>query len=788
MKFYWIKNTLAALLCAGILLSSCACEDHDKNATTTTTTTTNTGDSATPPPEGAFSFENYTEILTTFRAMLKHRLDGGKFDNYPRPEYADERSREIWINLLTIAYNLTPEKMCYANRDFDSDGVPELILLSEDYELSAIFALCDSKPVFLDMFFDNNHLGAIDKDGYVFKSGYSKGDNWYKSVRQIKNGKLELVVEYGCKDSTDSGGTLEYYQIPANGNRITVEKSEIDAIETMYRPTFSNLTQITFDAVPSIIPFFNLPEEPYSPLSQLYREVLRDNVLVRVSRGTFYDAYDELSTVFSQITAQSIKNACFTMVDMNGDGINELMLQAPNHETVAIYYEDGVFYAHSLFEVDWLYTDGKIAQHDVNGYWGKKLQFEGGTVQSEKVYEVIWGTDGNPDALYLDGEAVTEEEFDAYVASCSAEKVEWHEITSQNLQLYVAANDEKPKLDFSTYDALIDSYRMIATLAPICYEAAKDSYEPKSFEDYFDLPDGADEQKIFRAIFDSVTARYAYAVQYDYLDERATLGYAYKDINRDGVDELILLTEVYEVFAIFTQKDGCPILLTYDTLPRWSLWFDTDGYIRTQGSPAGSSTEYHFYTISDGTLTLVDGVEHSTRTDGSESYTYIFSAPETSLGFGSRTITEAEYNAVLAKYIPIPVNTSGAYLSVYMKAEIGLEEIPLFPIAVSPVSGDAWITNKNPNTPGTKTVTVERYGYDWFICFRNLNKNWIFYAAPLEVGEAQFAAECTFVSDKISGKLQMGNHCMWLTVEASEFAELPVGTYLFFQQYYYFGK
>lgn len=34
----------------------------------------------------------------------------------------------------------------------------------------------------------------------------------------------------------------------------------------------------------------------------------------------------------------------------------------------------------------------------------------------------------------------------------------------------------------------------------------------------------------------------------------------------------------------------------------------------------------------------------------------------------------------------------------------------------------------------------------------------------------------------------MGIHCMWLTVEASEFAELPVGTYLFFQQDYYFGK
>lgn len=128
MKFYWMKNTLAALLCAGVLLASCACDDQNKsNIVTTTTTTTNTGGPATPPSEDAVSFESYTEVLTTFRSLLQCKLSDGfsGLEAYPRPEYADERSQNIGSNLLLLSYHVSPKEMCYANRDFDADGIPE---------------------------------------------------------------------------------------------------------------------------------------------------------------------------------------------------------------------------------------------------------------------------------------------------------------------------------------------------------------------------------------------------------------------------------------------------------------------------------------------------------------------------------------------------------------------------------------------------------------------------------------------------------------------------------------
>ena len=42
---------------------------------------------------------------------------------------------------------------------------------------------------------------------------------------------------------------------------------------------------------------------------------------------------------------------------------------------------------------------------------------------------------------------------------------------------------------------------------------------------------------------------------------RLAFGYAIKDINGDGVDELVLLKEDYTILAIFTCVDGKPIMV-----------------------------------------------------------------------------------------------------------------------------------------------------------------------------------------------------------------------------------
>ena len=89
-------------------------------------------------------------------------------------------------------------------------------------------------------------------------------------------------------------------------------------------------------------------------------------------------------------------------------------------------------------------------------------------------------------------------------------------------------------------------------------------------------------------------------------------------------------------------------------------------------------------------------------------------------------------------------------------------------------------------------MTVERLWDEWSLKFhflpREEGSQWSCYVAPIELGENRFAEECRFTTDKLSGTLSFGGHTLWLTVEHSEFEDLPVGVYLFYDNSYYSGK
>ena len=67
---------------------------------------------------------------------------------------------------------------------------------------------------------------------------------------------------------------------------------------------------------------------------------------------------------------------------------------------------------------------------------------------------------------------------------------------------------------------------------------------------------------------------------------KLTWGYAQKDLNADGADELILLNEDYTVIAIFSYADGKPTVIgglnesyPYQRPTLENCWIDGDGYI-----------------------------------------------------------------------------------------------------------------------------------------------------------------------------------------------------------------
>jgi len=70
------------------------------------------------------------------------------------------------------------------------------------------------------------------------------------------------------------------------------------------------------------------------------------------------------------------------------------------------------------------------------------------------------------------------------------------------------------------------------------------------------------------------------------------IGYDEIDLNGDGIDELVLLNEDYRIKAIFTQKDGVPIML--DAFAFETCWLDDQGFIHVDNE-SYYELEYNLY-------------------------------------------------------------------------------------------------------------------------------------------------------------------------------------------------
>lgn len=125
------------------------------------------------------------------------------------------------------------------------------------------------------------------------------------------------------------------------------------------------------------------------------------------------------------------------------------------------------------------------------------------------------------------------------------------------------ADPNLPVADFSSYAAIRNTYIAISR----CLETF-DSYEWEmgAYDNLFSFPDDRS--------FEYYTQLLYIAYQSDH-----HMGYDEIDLNGDGQDELVLLNEDYRIKAIFTQKDGVPVLLDSFVHSYQTGWLDADGLI-----------------------------------------------------------------------------------------------------------------------------------------------------------------------------------------------------------------
>ncbi len=121
------------------------------------------------------------------------------------------------------------------------------------------------------------------------------------------------------------------------------------------------------------------------------------------------------------------------------------------------------------------------------------------------------------------------------------------------------------------------------------------------------------DEELYNDLFVSAYLFYAGRGQEDWTSPHYKLscGYAIRDINRDGIDELVLLNEDYTIVAIFSMVNGTPTLLR-NYKPRTICWIDAQGLLHESGSNGADSHSHAVYRIAQGGAKAEPVVEFGT--------------------------------------------------------------------------------------------------------------------------------------------------------------------------------
>ena len=173
-------------------------------------------------------------------------LDTNRYTN-------DDRNLDwhLWCSCAEIRGSV----LGYSIKDMDGDGIPELIILSEDYTVHAIYSLSGDVPILIDAYWPR-HSCVIGENGELYTHSSSGAGDWYFSYCRVVDSSpdLQLIEQFGI----ESFDPQTYNTIPSRCYRVHDGIKEIidyEEFETAFSefPGFS--TEITEKAGLCFIPF-----------------------------------------------------------------------------------------------------------------------------------------------------------------------------------------------------------------------------------------------------------------------------------------------------------------------------------------------------------------------------------------------------------------------------------------------------------------------------------------------------------------------------------------------------
>ncbi len=474
------------------------------------------------------------------------------------------------------------------------------------------------------------------------------------------------------------------------------------------------------------------------------------------------------------------KNMAYGRKDLNRDGKDELILLSTDLDIYAVFtQEDGTPVS--------LFTPGCEAVIDSRGVFylhsgsrfNTKIEIKK-LVDGELVGDEFGSTsetDSPDDAVYYKTEngerkEITRSEY-IQLSDSVASEFSLSQNTIKCIGIRVVPVIKKPvssapAADFSSYDAILELYKKCIAEYP---EYTISAYANGEFDDLYTF--NSDEAyEIFHSVFYGGAVKRPmnerFGTEYAENGENA-YGYAQKDLNGDGVQELILMTDRFNVIAVFTQRDGKPVLLdAFDN--KRSCFIDGDGRLHVSvyiGGPTMRDYEYMLYELKNENyeLQFAIGSVHNISLEHSEYY---------KIENGKQLPMDADEWYELYNEFTLDE-------TIYSDAEktktlSGLSFTLLYKNAEPEVK-----TYADPNVIGDRTAEIKSFENGKVIftyTYSYLLSEDVIMVDTFDCEAVLTDGRYLFDNGTFSGELEFGVNCVWMTVNESDNENIACRPYL----------
>lgn len=390
-------------------------------------------------PPGMNIFEGYAEVIETFREVVETVDSRGErrveFDNADEEKIYADIYRAVEGNLLDFLLDredstrLFTKFFCnYSFEDLNGDGQAELIFFTDSGTVLALFTSDGQRCISLGGYIYSQLCHVTDK-GYVTVWGNVGGDGMTVYSIAADGSGLEEIERILCVG--EGLGVTRHFYRESNGKKEELTYDEYQAAIAGYpsaelkgEPLFGERGRAMRKLFEALDNSINVHEVQFGEYVKLF--------FCRDGHSGQYIGYSTLSH-------HNINIQC-AAVDLDGDGIEEIILDTEGRGVLRYYDGEVYYYADELSDV---YTDGSLFFRGRAEYvYGvMRMGFNG----AEKVTRTVWSvTDkGTERVKYRIGdEVVTKEVYDAFVSTCCTEKVRYYSLATQRGGWFIEVDPE----------------------------------------------------------------------------------------------------------------------------------------------------------------------------------------------------------------------------------------------------------------------------------------------------------------------------------------------------------